>query len=85
MIVEMRIYTVKPGAVGEFMKIYEQHGLQIQLEILGNLVGWYTNEVGDINEVIHMWGYDSFEDRIKRSHGARRWRRIPDGRPTSRA
>ena len=66
MIVETRTYTLRPGTAAEFLRIYEQHGLPVQLPILGTLVGYYTTEFGPLNQVIHMWGYESFEDRARR-------------------
>jgi len=35
-------------------------------KILGNLIGYYTTEIGTLNQVIHMWGYSDFEDRMRR-------------------
>ena len=66
MIVEERIYTLHIGKQAEFLSLYEKEGLALQTRILGNLVGYYTTEAGPLNQLIHMWGYESFEDRLKR-------------------
>lgn len=66
MIVEMRTYTLKPGTIATYLKLYEEKGLSIHRRILGNLIGYFTTEIGDINEVVHLWGYASFEDRQAR-------------------
>ena len=66
MIVEERIYTLKPAGAPEWFKAYEAEGLKIQLGHLGNMVGYYTTEVGDLNLIVHMWAYENFEDRMKR-------------------
>lgn len=66
MIVEERIYTLHPGKTAEYLRNYENEGLAIQKPILGNLVGYFSTEFGPLNQIIHMWGYDSFEDRAKR-------------------
>jgi hypothetical protein len=66
MIVEERIYTLETGKVGEYLGLYEQHGIEIQKRILGNMVGYFSTEVGPLNQIIHMWGYESFEDRLER-------------------
>ena len=29
-------------------------------------MGYYVSEVGDLNQVIHMWRYDSFEERAEK-------------------
>jgi hypothetical protein len=66
-IVEMREYTLYAGKVPEYLKLYESEGLAIQREILGQLVGYYATEVGPaVNQVVHLWAYDSFEDRLER-------------------
>jgi hypothetical protein len=66
MIVEERIYTVKIAGAAEWFKAYEAEGMKIQLGHLGNMVGYYTTEVGDLNLIVHMWAYESFEERLKR-------------------
>lgn len=66
MIVEMRTYSLVPGSTGAWLRLYEAKGLPIHREILGNLLGYFSTEIGDVNEVIHMWGYASFDDRQQR-------------------
>ena len=29
-------------------------------------MGYYLSEVGDLNQVIHMWRYENFEERTKK-------------------
>jgi hypothetical protein len=65
-IVEHRMYTLHVGKLSEYMKHYEELGMKIQTETLGAPVGWYYTEVGMLNQIIHMWAYESFEDRLKR-------------------
>jgi len=66
MIVEERIYTLHPGKVPEYLRLYEAEGLAIQTRILGRLIGYFSTEIGPLNQIIHMWGYDSFEERTRR-------------------
>jgi hypothetical protein len=66
-IVEMREYTLHAGKVPEYLQLYEREGLAIQREILGRMVGYYATEVGSaVNQVVHLWAYESFEDREER-------------------
>jgi NIPSNAP len=66
-IVEERIYRLHPGKVPEYLRIYEAEGLAVQQPILGNLVGWYTaTDVGELNVIVHMWGYADLADRAAR-------------------
>jgi hypothetical protein len=66
MIVEMRTYTLKPGTAAEYLRLYEAEGLATQTRILGRLLGYYSSETGDVNQVVHLWAYEDFADRKAR-------------------
>lgn len=66
MIVEERDYRVKAGKLGQFVGLYEKHGLPIQLELLGKFLGYFTTEIGELNHVVALWGYESLDDRQQR-------------------
>ncbi len=55
MIVEKRTYTFHPGKVQEFLALYEREGLP--------LLGYFVSDIGPLNQVITMWGYESMADR----------------------
>jgi hypothetical protein len=63
MIVEERTYTVKPGSVATYYRDYDPRGLEIQARILGNLIGYFHTEIGELNQLVHLWGYDSLAAR----------------------
>jgi hypothetical protein len=66
MIVEHRTYTVHHGKMEEYLARYEKYGLPIQLKHLQRLVGFYVSEIGVLNQVVHLWAYDSLADREER-------------------
>lgn len=66
MFIDMRTYTLKNGNVPKFLKLYEEEGLAVQTRILGNMVGYYFTDIGPLNQIVHMWGYDSMDDRWER-------------------
>lgn len=66
MIIEERTYTVKPGAVQVYYKDYDPRGLAIQTRILGNLIGYFHTEIGELNQIVQLWGYDSLAERERR-------------------
>lgn len=66
MIVEMRTYTLALGATGRYFELYAAKGLALQKRILGHLMGYYSVEVGALNQVVHLWAFDSLDDRAKR-------------------
>lgn len=66
MIVEMRTYVLHPGQQGAFIGLMEREGIAIERRILGRMLGFYTGEIGTLNQIVHMWGYQDFEDRERR-------------------
>ena len=66
MIVEERCYTVKPGTVHVYYQDYQPRGLEIQTRILGNLIGYFHTEIGEINQIVHLWGYELLAERERR-------------------
>jgi hypothetical protein len=66
MIVEQRTYTLRPGKVPEWMEIYQREGYELQVRILGRMVGYFSTELGTLNQVVHLWAYDDLEDRRRR-------------------
>lgn len=66
MIVEERIYVCHNGKAQQYVKMYEAEGLAIQRPILGNLVGYFTSEIGMLHQVVHLWAYESLADRSER-------------------
>lgn len=66
MIIEQRIYTLKPGTMHQFLALYEAEGLEIQRSALGKLLGYFVSETGELNRVIQLWGFDTYEDRTAR-------------------
>lgn len=66
MIVEERTYHIYTGKLPEIVKLYNDEGTQIQQRILGNLIGAFTVEIGDVSSIVQMWGYDSLEERTRR-------------------
>lgn len=66
MIVELRTYTLKPLRTGDFLTLYQQAALPLQQKYLGHLIGFYVSEVGPLNQVVHLWGFDSLAERERR-------------------
>jgi len=66
MIVDLRIYTCKPGRTDEFVALYERLAWPMQQKYLGRCLGWFTSVEGRQNTVVHLWGYDSQADREDR-------------------
>ena len=66
MIVEERVYTLVPGGVPEYLRLYQEFGMEIQKPNLGHMVGYFHTEIGTLNQIVHMWAYDSLDERTRR-------------------
>jgi hypothetical protein len=66
MFVEQRIYTMVPGGTGEYIRVYEECGRAIQERILGRMLGYYTRDVGELNQLIYLWPFPSLDERARR-------------------
>lgn len=66
MIIDERTYTVVVGKLPDYLALYEAEGKDIQWGHLGTPIGWFTTEVGTLNQAVHLWGFESFEERMTR-------------------
>jgi hypothetical protein len=66
MVVDERTYTLHIGKIPEYLRLYQAEGLEIQKKTLGNLIGYFVTEVGQLSTVVHLWAYDSMEERARR-------------------
>jgi hypothetical protein len=66
MIFDHRTYTVHHGRMADYLDRYERLALPVQLRHLGRLVGFYVSDIGPLNQVVHIWAYDSIADREER-------------------
>jgi hypothetical protein len=65
MIYELRTYTVKHGTVAEVAKNAGTVGREIRGDNYGKLEGYWTTEIGPINQVMHLWSYADYNERIR--------------------
>lgn len=66
MLIEHRTYTLHPGKVPLYFSHYLAEGMAIQLEYLHQPLGYYLSELGTLNQIIHLWGYEDLNDRAHR-------------------
>jgi len=65
-IVEERTYHVFTGKLAEAVRLYAEEGTDLQQRILGNLIGAFTVDIGDLSSIVQLWGYDDFAERERR-------------------
>jgi hypothetical protein len=66
MIVDIRTYTLIPGQLGAFNKLYESEGYAIQTRHLGQPLGYHFIDIGPQNRIVHLWGYPDIATRAAR-------------------
>jgi hypothetical protein len=65
-IVEERTYHIITGRLPEVVRLYAEEGTEIQQRHLGNLIGAFTVDIGDLSSIVQLWGYDSLAERERR-------------------
>jgi hypothetical protein len=75
MFVEMRTYLLRPGATASFEERFVE-GLSARAKI-SPLGGLWRSVVGGLNRVVHMWPYESFEERERIGSEARKTGKWP--------
>jgi hypothetical protein len=71
-IYEKRTYAVTVGQMQEVIRLYSTLGWPA-LEAGGfakKLIGYFTSDTGELHQLVHLWRFDSDEDR--RAH----WKRL---------
>jgi len=66
MLVDLRTYTMVPGRLGAWLKLYQSDGMPIHARHLGKPIGVFTTEVGTLNQVVLIWGFQDAADRERR-------------------
>jgi hypothetical protein len=62
---EMRTYTIRPGKVKDYLKHFKEVGLPI-ISRYAKLVGYWYTEIGELNQLVHIWAYESLDDRARK-------------------
>ena len=57
MIYELRIYTVKQGTLADVIKAASTVSRDIRKDDYGKLEGYWSTEIGPLNQVMHLWSY----------------------------
>jgi len=65
MVDELRIYTLRPGAMARYMELAEKVAVPIRGDRHGVLLGFWGGEVGAANTVFNLWRHDSLEARAR--------------------
>lgn len=64
MIHELRTYTIQPARFKDFVALTAKIGIKIRTKY-SKLVGYWTTEIGELNQVVHLWEYENFDHRTR--------------------
>ena len=68
MIYDFRVYTLKPGATEDYRAGVKELSLPIRQRHGVALAGWYWSEIGALNQVVHIWGYENAKHMEEAKH-----------------
>lgn len=66
-LVDHRTYTIRLRKMGEFVEVFDRLAMPILLKTLGHPLGFWTSQVGPLNQFVHLWAYKSLADYEARS------------------
>lgn len=66
MIVEERDYVLVPGGVPRYLGQWHRTGREPQVRHLGEPLGVYTVDIGELNTLVYLWRFADLADRAHR-------------------
>lgn len=72
MIHELRTYTVYPGKLGQYVEYAGSLSRPIRGDRFGKLLGYWSTELGALNQVLHLWEYADLAARTAARAGLAR-------------
>jgi hypothetical protein len=65
MIYELRTYTCKQGTIGDVVKAASTVSRDIRKDDYGKLEGYWSTDIGPLNQVMHLWSYKDLNERAR--------------------
>lgn len=62
-IYELRTYQVTVGKMAEVTRLYASEGWPVLEKHPARLVGYFTGDVGALNQLVHLWKFEDDADR----------------------
>lgn len=70
MIFERRRYTLRPGQYDEFIRLQHMRGFDGPFaRVVERVIGYFISVSGPVEQIVHLYRYDDFDDWIDRLHG----------------
>lgn len=65
MIYELRTYTVRQGSLPDVIKAASTMSRDIRGDNFGKLEGYWSTDIGPLNQVMHLWSYADLNERAR--------------------
>lgn len=65
MIYELRTYTVRQGTLPDVVKAASTVSRDIRKDDYGKLEGYWSSDIGPLNQVHHLWSYANLNERAR--------------------
>ena len=65
MIYELRTYTIRTGGLADQVKAASTLSREIRGDNYGKLEGYWSTEIGPLNQVMHLWSYSDLNERTR--------------------
>ena len=62
-IYELRTYTVTVGKMNDVVALYQAEGWPALSKHPKKLCGYFTGDIGALNQLVHLWKFDDDADR----------------------
>ena len=62
-IYELRTYTFQVGKLAEAVELYRGEGWRALEKHPPRLVGYFTGDIGALNQLVHLWKFEDDADR----------------------
>ncbi len=62
MIVDIRTYDIVPRKMKTYLTLFEEYAMPVLRQYIGEPIGYFVVEHGPLNQVVHLWGYESLAD-----------------------
>ncbi len=70
MIFERRRYTLRPGQYDEFIRLQHERAFDGPFaRVVERVIGYFISVSGPVEQIVHLYRYDDFDDWIDRLHG----------------
>lgn len=64
MLHELRTYTIQPAKFAQYLQLTARVGISLRTKH-SKLLGYWTTETGELNQVVHLWEYNDHDHRAR--------------------